>query len=59
MPKNTRFPTRKHLGYVAWIAVPVRMGHVVSIETVGIAEDGGCFLKRDAMFLESGNGLHE
>ena len=35
------------------------MSHVVSIETVGIAEDSGCFLERDAMFLESGNGLHE
>jgi hypothetical protein len=35
------------------------MGHVVSIETVGIAADGGCFLERDAMFLEGGNGLRE
>jgi hypothetical protein len=34
------------------------MGHV-SIETVDIAEASGCFLERDAMFLESGNGLHE
>jgi len=35
------------------------MGYVVSIETVGIAEDGGCFLERDIMFLGGGNGLHQ
>ena len=59
MPKNTRFPTRKHLGYVAWIAVPSANGHVVSVETVGIAEDGGCCLEWDAMFPESHNDLRE
>jgi hypothetical protein len=35
------------------------MNHVVSIETVGIVEDGDCFLERDAMFLDGGNGLDE
>lgn len=37
----------------------LRMGHVVSIETVGIAAGGGCFLEWDAMFLEGGNDLRE
>jgi len=35
------------------------MGYVVSIETVGITEDCGCFLERDTMFLDGGNGLHK
>jgi hypothetical protein len=30
------------------------MYYVVPVETVGIAKDCGCFLKRDAMFLEVG-----
>ena len=34
-----------------------RMSHVVPIDTVGIAEDCGRLLERDAMFLEVGNGL--
>jgi len=29
------------------------MGHVVSVETVGIAADGGCCLEWDAMLFES------
>ena len=35
------------------------MGHVVSVETVGIAEDGGCCLEWDAMLLESGDAIRE
>ena len=35
----------------------VRMCDVLPVETVGVAEDCGRFLKRDAMLLEVGNGL--
>ena len=35
------------------------MCDVVPVETVGIAEDCGRFLKRDTMFLEIGNGLRD
>ena len=33
------------------------MCHVIPVESFGIAEDCGCFLKWNAMFLEVGNGL--
>ena len=33
------------------------MLRIVPIQPVGIAKDCGRFLKRDAMFLEVGNGL--
>jgi hypothetical protein len=35
------------------------MDHVVSIETVGIAEDVGCCLEWDAMLLESSDAIRE
>ena len=35
------------------------MGHVASVETVGIAEVGGCCLEWDAMLLESGDAIRE
>ena len=35
----------------------MRMDNVLPVETVGIAEDCGCFLKRDAMLFEVRNRL--
>ena len=35
------------------------MGHVVSVETVGIAKDGGCCLEWDAMLLERSDAVRE
>jgi hypothetical protein len=36
-----------------------RVLRIVPIQPVGIAKDCGRFLKRDAMFLEVGNGLRD
>ena len=33
------------------------MCDIVPVESVGIREDCGCFLKRDTMLLKIGNGL--
>ena len=35
------------------------MGHVVSVETVGITADGGRYLEWDAMLLERSDAVRE